>query len=103
MVRNYRSVTAQMLHYLIRPHGRMPRGPVASPAAWRGDELAGQPDRWITALTPEEIAELDAALQGVRRAGKPLQALAAADFPLPRLAPRIRQWAQVLATGQGVQ
>jgi hypothetical protein len=103
MVRNYRSVAAQMLHYLIRPHSEKPRGRIYSPAAWRGEELAGQPDRWVTVLTPEEIGELDAALQGVRRAGRPLQELAAADFPLPRLGPRIRQWAQALAMGTGVQ
>jgi hypothetical protein len=92
----------QMLHYLVRPHLGQPEQAVASPAAWRGDELL-RSGQWSTTLSAQELAEVEQAVAGVRQLGKPLHALSAADFPLPTLQRRIKEWAGVLSTGRGVQ
>lgn len=97
----YRSVIRQSLHYLARPHSAIPRAPIVCPAAWRGDELAARDD-WRVQLTSAEIDELDRALALALASGKPLGALRRADFPLPSLQPRIREWAVELQRGLGV-
>ncbi len=101
-MRNYRSVSRQMMHYLIRPHLALPRQPVASPAAWRGAELE-RSGEWVTTLDDSELAELEQAVGAVRRLDRPLHALSAADFPLPTLQRRIKEWARTLSIGRGVQ
>lgn len=100
MLRTYRSVTEQSLHYFTRPHSGLPTVPIASPAAWRGAELAPE---WTTALSEAELAEIEVALAALRRVDRPLAQLTAADFPLPTLQPRIAAWRQVLGRGRGVQ
>lgn len=99
--RAYHSVIRQSLHYLARPHSSVPRRPIGGPAAWRGDELAARDD-WRITLDETAIAELDRALARARASGKPLGQLTAADFPLPRLRVRIREWADALTRGRGV-
>lgn len=100
--RTYRTVTAQGLHYFVRPHTGIPRAPVAGPAAWRGEELGRRTD-WIDRLTAAEAAEVERALDRARASGKPLGALEAADFPLPTLGARVARWRDAVAHGVGVQ
>lgn len=102
MRRTYRSVAEQALTYLIRPHTGVPTQPIASPAAWRGDALRASAV-WTTLLSGAELDEIEAALAIARRTDKPLHRLTAADFPLPTLQHRLRDWAATLATGRGVQ
>ena len=102
MSRTYRTVTQQSLHYLIRPHTARPEQPVVSAAAWRGDELV-QRGGWQVTLDRADLEELEAALEQARRTRRPLARLTAQDFPLPRLGPRIAEWAQTLSAGRGVQ
>ncbi|MCA8926878.1 MAG: TauD/TfdA family dioxygenase [Alphaproteobacteria bacterium] len=54
--------------------------------AWYGPAVAGLAD-WRHTLGAAEIAEIEAALAGVR--GRPILEIGAADFPLPTLAPRL--------------
>lgn len=65
---------------------------IDGPAAWRSGELA--PDEWLHVLDAGEVAEIEAAARGLAARDSDLTAIAAADFPLPRLAPRL---ARVLA------
>lgn len=102
MARSYRSLTQQSLHYLIRPHTGLPSGPIAGPAAWRGDELVRRGDSQVR-LSAVEISELEAAMATARKTGKPLTQLTVADFPLPQLGGRIAAWAHSLGRGSGVQ
>src|SRR5687768_8120906 len=97
----YKSLRAQTLHYFARPHEGVPAAPVASPAAWRGDDMQRRPGDWTLALTPAETGELDAAQQHAAATRKPMGALTAADFPLPTLAPRIAEWRHTLHHGRG--
>jgi hypothetical protein len=102
MARAYKTVAEQALHYFVRPHARIPDGPVLGPAAWRGRELE-QRDDWIDCLTPADVAEIEGALTHSRATGKALAELRASDFPLPTLAPRIARWRRAVAEGLGVQ
>lgn len=97
----HRSVLRQSLHYLARPHSAIPRAPIDGPAAWRGDELAARDD-WRVHLTGADLDEIDRAIAAALSSGKPLGALRRADIPLPRLRPRLREWAAELQRGRGV-
>lgn len=101
MQRSYRSVTAQTLHYLIRPHTAIPRHPITSVAAWRGEDLVKRPE-WSETLSPGELAEVEQGLGKLRTDGRELQSLRAEDLPLPRLRSRIAGWRETLAAGTGV-
>lgn len=99
MQRSYRSVTAQTLHYLIRPHTEVPRRPIASAAAWRGEDLVRRPE-WAETLSQRELSKVEAGLARLRTEGRELRSLRAEDLPLPRS--RIAGWRETLSTGTGV-
>lgn len=94
----HRSFGAQALHYFARPHDAVPGGPVGGPAAWRGADLAGRDD-WIVRLSAADLSEIEAAARSC--AGLPLERIDRRDFPLPALAPRLRDWAGELGSGRG--
>lgn len=88
----------QLLHYFDRPHGAPPSAPVGGPAAWTGAGLAAAPG-WCEELGPAEVDELQRAV--ATAAGRPLQALAREDFPLPALGAALRRWRAALRDGLG--
>jgi hypothetical protein len=95
-----RSFATQALHYYRRAHEKIAREPLAGPAAWRADELAASDD-WIEKLSTQEIEEIERARAEAQARGIGLEQLRREDFPLPRLAPRIRRWAAEIAEGRG--
>src|SRR6185312_10532047 len=56
--------------------------PVRGACAWRGDTMVDAP-RWRRELAPAQLAEIDAALAGVRARRLSWEAVTADDFPLP--------------------
>lgn len=80
------------------------RNPVEGPSAWYGDDL-GKVEDWIRPLGEAEIAELEAAAEAVLkndRAGKqPLIEIGAAQFPLPRFGPALREMREEVLNGRG--
>ncbi|MCG8589153.1 MAG: TauD/TfdA family dioxygenase [Proteobacteria bacterium] len=74
--------------------------PHRGPWVWRGTDLA-QTEDWIDPLDAAAIAEIQAAVAAARAAGRPLERLTRADFPLPTLAPRLAAWMRELDTGRG--
>jgi hypothetical protein len=78
--------------------------PQTGPAAWVGSEMAARTD-WIGVLDADDLAELDGAMRGfLAQPGDPaarIGAMTAADFPLPRLAPRLRALRDELLHGRG--
>jgi hypothetical protein len=74
------------------------------PAAWLGPQMAARTE-WVGELDAADIAELEAAAEAVlAQSGDPAQrigALTAADFPLPRLVPRLRALRDELLHGRG--
>src|SRR5262249_16787825 len=84
-----------------RPHESVLReSPLASPAAWRGPELAARDD-WRVRLDAAQIDELIAAEHAAAATGRPTGELGTADFPLPTLADEIARWRAELADGRG--
>ncbi len=75
------------------------RAPLTGPAVWTGAEIAARHD-WAWALTEAELAELDAAVVGVRHLA--WHEVRAEDFPLPTLASRLDEIADFLETGPGL-
>src|SRR5262245_14181500 len=57
--------------------------PITGACVWHGRDMA-ESRRWIRALAPEALAEIDAALRHVRRRKLAWHAIAREDFPLPR-------------------
>ncbi len=78
----------------------MAPGPVGGPAAWRGRDLAGSQD-WIYRLDAADAAELEAAMAATEAAGIDTLAIRRADFPLPRLGPRLDALRRDLLHGRG--
>ena len=79
----YRSFAEQALHYFLRPHESVPDALLEHPAAWRGPDMAAHTERWLVELERHEIDALASAARSARRAGRALEELDAAAFPLP--------------------
>lgn len=76
--------------------------PIGGAAAWRGgDELAAR-GFWPRRLTATEVAALDAALAGVKAAGRQVPAIAKQHFAIPALAPLLAALTEELERGAGV-
>ena len=74
--------------------------PVSDPAIWRGADLATRTD-WKFELSQVHLAELDAALAGVRRNRLQLAEITAQTFPLPTLSRELLRLRQTLIAGTG--
>ncbi len=78
--------------------------PQTGPAAWHGPELANRSD-WIVPLDAADIADLEQAAHSfLAQPGDPARRLGritAAQFPLPRLAPRLAALREELLHGRG--
>ena len=66
--------------------------------AWYGPAMAARSD-WAHTLSADDVAELDRAVAGVIDSNIDLVALTAEQFPLPTLAPKLRQVRQQLLHG----
>jgi hypothetical protein len=97
----FASFGAQAMHYFQRDHEAPLRRPLAVAAAWRGPDVAARPEEWSERLAAEDVAEIEAACDAVRARGLGLGEVRREDFPLPRLAERVRGWARELLTGRG--
>lgn len=76
------------------------RQPAPAKASWTGDELS-RSENWITQLDTRELAELDAALRHVQKAGLAWGHFEREQFPLDRLASRLAQIDDELQNGRG--
>ena len=99
---HYRSLRAQTLHYFARSHREIRRTPINNGAAWLGADMLKQSD-WRVTLSPDEVAELDEAIEFAKATTKPLASLGQADFPLPTLSGQIEQWRASVQSGRGFQ
>jgi hypothetical protein len=75
--------------------------PIAAPYAWKGADLQHRTD-WIRPFTRPELAEIDAAVQDVKRRGIEWVDLTRADFPLPAFSAELAKIARELETGRGM-
>ena len=68
---------------------RMPTEPIGGPAAWRGGDMARTPEKWLFTLAPEELEEVDRAVQRVQESGLALGDITPASFRLAQLGARL--------------
>jgi hypothetical protein len=73
---------------------------IADASAWRGPDMAGRTD-WIWRLSPAELAEIAAATALSIARKTDIAAVTAADFPLPKMAPRLSALRRELLDGRG--
>ena len=97
--RSYRSFGQRSLKYFIRDHTEAPAKAIDSPTAWLGEELRQDPSSWREAFRPDEIEELDSALDRIEREGRALGEIAGAA--LPTLEKRATAWRNALRAGRG--
>jgi hypothetical protein len=70
------------------------------PSAWYGPDMARRTD-WIVPLTPIDIAEIEAACQPLVAREADIARITRADFPLPKLGPRLLALLDELLNGRG--
>lgn len=71
------------------------------PAAWRGDDMAKNTQKWTYHLTAIDTDEIAAAATGFIASGKPLGTITKADFPLPKFGPFLNKMQKELREGIG--
>lgn len=74
--------------------------PLEGPYVWTGSEIQTATD-WIFHLSPAVVAEIDEALQQVKRRGLTLDDVTGADFPLPSFADAVAHINHDLLHGRG--
>jgi hypothetical protein len=66
----------------------MPKGPLGGSFAWRAEAFHDY-DSWAMHVTPQDIAEIEAAAAATRAAGLDIGKITRERFPLPGLAPKL--------------
>lgn len=79
----------------------IPRPLVEGPSAWYGPDLAKRPGEWIYALSPLDIAEIEAATATARNRGLDIADIRRGDFPLPTLGTTLDRMRNDVLTGRG--
>jgi hypothetical protein len=78
-----------------------PMKPVVDPAEWTGAELAASDD-WAFELTPNEIFELDNAVEAILARGLKVKDIQQVDFPIPILDEKLSRLKDQLMDGRGI-
>jgi hypothetical protein len=79
----------------------MPPAPLSqNPGLWRGSDLQDRTD-WIFRFPPEALAEIRAALAGIKAKGLVPPGFGKADFPLPQFSRVLDGMLEELETGRG--
>lgn len=73
---------------------------VRHPSAWCGRDLVKDPS-WLVQLTSQDLAEIAAAVNAVKRQGLPLAQVGRTSFPLPTLAAKLSSWLEEIRIGRG--
>jgi hypothetical protein len=90
----------QALHYFDRPHQSVLPEPMFGAPAWRGADLRAEKN-WIYQFSDSEIDELERAASLAQATGLGLEGLDKEQFALPKLAARVAEWGEELASGRG--
>lgn len=75
--------------------------PVITRSAWRGETLQAGVE-WFYSLSPEEIAEIDAALRLLKATGRQIPEIGKDHFPLGRFARTLRLLQTEIENGLGI-
>lgn len=88
------------LYDLLQPYQNFPKH-IEGPSAWRRDEYADQPEKWVHRFTSEEVQELGKAADDFMASGTPLTGISKDNFPLPQLSKRLAALREDLLNGKG--
>jgi len=75
--------------------------PIEAPCAWMGADMKNSTD-WLRPFSATELAEIDTALQAVKRRGIDLFDIEKKDFPLPEFTHGLAKISQELESGTGM-
>src|SRR5688572_15488241 len=78
------------------------RRPIEAPYAWKGADMQNRESEWLRPFRPDELAEIDAALNSIKQRGLDLFDMSREDFPLPTFSKELAKIAQELETGRGM-
>ena len=81
----------------------LPPSIIDTPSAWYGHEMAKNTDIWLTYLLAEEVSELENAAVKFQSGDLYLGLISKENFPLPLLAPRLRDLRDKLMHGIGFE
>ncbi len=81
----------------------IPRGQIDIASAWRGQDMAANPDRWLARLTADEIAELEQAANSFLAITKEIGGITKEQFPLPRFGAHLAKLKETLINGTGFE
>jgi hypothetical protein len=81
----------------------VPPGKIDIPSAWRGEDMAARPERWLVQLTPADIAELESAAAAFLSAGGEIGEITRDTFPLPRFGGHLAKLKETLIHGIGFE
>jgi hypothetical protein len=81
----------------------MPKGQIDIPSAWRGEDMAAHPERWIVKLTAAEVAELEQAAQSFLSTTGEIGEITKEKFPLPRFGAHLEELKDTLINGIGFE
>lgn len=81
----------------------MPAGRIDIPSAWRGDDMAAHPERWLVHLTGREIAELEQAATSFLAGTKEIGEISKEKFPLPGFGAHLAKLKETLIHGIGFE
>src|ERR1044072_1006297 len=73
---------------------------IQGPSAWVGPQLVNRTD-WVCHLAETEVAEIEAAANGLAVAPENLRHLSPRDFPLPTFGPRLQRLLGEVLDGRG--
>jgi hypothetical protein len=86
---------------LSPPSASVSRPLVEGPSAWIGADLRNRQPEWTYRLSPRETAEIENAVQSVRRRGTDIAGITRDDFPLPTLGPVLDRLRGEVLDGRG--
>jgi hypothetical protein len=87
----------------MRAAVKVPPGQIDIPSAWRGEDMAANPDRWLFRLSADEIAELEQAAQSYLAKTKDIGDISKDRFPLPRFGAHLAELRDTLIDGIGFE
>jgi len=73
---------------------------VQHPSAWYGKDLVNDPS-WLVSLTPQDLAEIGAAVRDVKAHGLALGEVGRNNFLLPTFGPKLARYLDEIRTGRG--
>ena len=75
--------------------------PISTPASWQGSDMLRNPSAWLWALNPEELGDIEQAVERFIDSGDALQNMTQAKFSLSVLGERLVELRSELVNGRG--